>query len=786
MISLRKELNRYRKVFIRSRVKKEDIEFLKRCERSKIFPTFIEKGLRTRNVGKGARKAVEKGKWIWLRYEIKAHYGGLHRDRMELYELQLYLCKYLSSYEWQEFVRDVERVMITRLIEKKRRLKRKFNHLKYPCKKIDNLVGATEPKHFPFVINNSSVEFSYDQLEILNKGLKYRPPPEKIPLDTVAVQIESSIERCQERVKQWAREEVRPHIVQQEKRSIKQFTIINELKKKDVVYSNPDKGKGVVIMNKEDYLGAVKAHITEGPYELQKFRGAFPVDRLQASVKEKLKVMCDGGLISEEQKRKFVVSNPRMPRMSGLPKIHKPGVQIRPVVTTIDSPTSKIAHWLVKKFRTYTKFQSCSVKNSIELVTSLSDVKIEENHEMVSYDVKALFPSIPEAEAVVMLKEWCNEQNTSDKEVAVVYSLIDIVVSQKFFQFEGEIYKQLDGVEIGGKISPWVAEITMSRLEIKLLMEPQPPLQLFRFVDDYFAIIEKGTAGILLHRLNQMHPNIQFTYEAEVDGRLPFLDLMIVREGEKLAFEVYRKPTDSMLCIPADSFTPDVYKMSTFNSMFHRLYNIPMKKQAFTAEESYIYSVAEINGYERRTIENIQRKHFNKTRAPKTTLRKENAGEESSGARLLMLDFHPPLTDRIQKVAKKMNINSVYRTQGTLGDFLINLKDKRSNETKSGIYRIPCSDCDEEYFGQTRRRVQARWLEHDAAYRLNQPRKSAPAKHCLISGHKMGEKELVKEVTSAWELNAWESYYIANSEDSMNEGEAPIRSNLFSLAYYNN
>lgn len=72
---------------------------------------------------------------------------------------------------------------------------------------------------------------------------------------------------------------------------------------------------------------------------------------------------------------------------------------------------------------------------------------------MVSFDVRALL-SIPEAEAVVLLKEWCHEQEESDKGVALVVAFINIVTSQKKFQFEGKIYKQLEGVGIGEKISP--------------------------------------------------------------------------------------------------------------------------------------------------------------------------------------------------------------------------------------------------------------------------------------------------------------------------------------------
>lgn len=254
----------------------------------------------------------------------------------------------------------------------------------------------------------------------------------------------------------------------------------------------------------------------------------------------------------------------------------------------------------------------------------------------------------------------------------------------------------------------------------------------------------------------------------------------MLRYDNKFSFEIYRKPTDSQLCIPFDSCTPMIYKVAAFETMFHRLYNIPMDRDAFKKEENYIYECAELNGYKKEIIENIQRKHSRKSKQPKSTLKRENKSEPNEG-RLMLLNFYPPVTHQIQKIAKKAGIPCIYKSQGNLGDLLINLKDKRQNHQKSGIYCIQCNDCEEEYIGQSKRRVEKRWKEHRAAIRLNQPHKSAVANHCLSWGHSIGEEKLIREVTSTFELNSWESFYIANSLHNMNEGEAPIRSNLFLL-----
>ncbi len=98
-----------------------------------------------------------------------------------------------------------------------------------------------------------------------------------------------------------------------------------------------------------------------------------------------------------------------MPRMSGLPKIHKSGNQIRPVVTNVDAPTSKIAKFLVKKLKSIKRKNGYGVKNSTELIKDLRELKIGENEELVNFDVKALFPSIPEIEAVALMKHWLIE-----------------------------------------------------------------------------------------------------------------------------------------------------------------------------------------------------------------------------------------------------------------------------------------------------------------------------------------------------------------------------------------
>src|SRR5450759_4150798 len=81
----------------------------------------------------------------------------------------------------------------------------------------------------------------------------------------------------------------------------------------------------------------------------------------------------------------------------GLPKIHKPGNEMREIISAEGSPTHKLAKWLVKEFQNMPKpFPSRSVNSTQEFAKLLqASGDIQEDEVMVSFDVTALFPSVP-------------------------------------------------------------------------------------------------------------------------------------------------------------------------------------------------------------------------------------------------------------------------------------------------------------------------------------------------------------------------------------------------------
>ena len=71
-----------------------------------------------------------------------------------------------------------------------------------------------------------------------------------------------------------------------------------------------------------------------------------------------------------------------------------------------------------------------------------------------------------------------------------------------------------------------------------------PPMWL-RYVDDTYSLWPHGPEELspFLKHINGIRPSIQFTMELEKDGKIPFLDILVVKDNGRIRTEVYRKPT---------------------------------------------------------------------------------------------------------------------------------------------------------------------------------------------------------------------------------------------------
>ena len=99
---------------------------------------------------------------------------------------------------------------------------------------------------------------------------------------------------------------------------------------------------------------------------------------------------------------------------------------------------------------------------------------------------------------------------------------------------------------MGSLLDPVFAGIFMAELEktiLPILREHMSPWK--RYVDDTISYIKEEFIEQVLSKLNGYHNNIEFTYEIENDGKLPFLDVLVIRKDYEVETIVYRKSTNN-------------------------------------------------------------------------------------------------------------------------------------------------------------------------------------------------------------------------------------------------
>ncbi len=100
-----------------------------------------------------------------------------------------------------------------------------------------------------------------------------------------------------------------------------------------------------------------------------------------------------------------------------------------------------------------------------DLMKKIKDVEVPPPYKLVSYDVSALFTSIPVDEAVRIIKKklLADVTLTERCELSVdqLTILLDFCLNTTYFVCNEIFYRQVHGAPMGGPISPCLANLSM-------------------------------------------------------------------------------------------------------------------------------------------------------------------------------------------------------------------------------------------------------------------------------------------------------------------------------------
>nr|VZI14711.1 unnamed protein product [Spirometra erinaceieuropaei] len=478
-----------------------------------------------------------------------------------------------------------------------------------------------------------------------------------------------------------------------------------------------------------------------------------PTKKQAAAIKKKVNELTRLKVISSDDSKLMTLSDPHIARAYGLPKVHKVDAPLRIIVPLIGSPTYNIAKWLYKHLKQLTHGSDYSINNSLAFLQRIQGLEVSADECLLSFDVVALFSSIPHDLAIDCVAQRLQE-NPIEIPTQHIIELLKLCL-RNYCQFDNKFYQQVKGTPMGSPISGLIAELVLQRLEKKVFQDLSPKVWL-RYVDDTFVVIKNCEVERLHQRLNDVFPAIQFTREEAIGDSLPYLDVKIQRLSDgSLATSVHRKGSNSEIILNYGSNHPAAHKRSCVRTLFHRAYRYCNSADLLKKELAYLYRLFRSNGYPTSFVKNCLR-HQAQPQAP--TLNGETVSRQ-----FFSLPYMQGASEVIARQLNRSGIRIAHKPASSLRAALSRIKDPLPKEQQTNvIYRIPCSNCSCVYVGHTGRSLGTRINEHKLAVRRRDPLSLVFA-HALECDHRFNwdgtEVVAMANTKRAREfLEAWYSY----------------------------
>ena len=434
------------------------------------------------------------------------------------------------------------------------------------------------------------------------------------------------------------------------------------------------------------------------------------------------------GKFTDAEYREIYPSDAIPPRMYGMVKAHKPSKNfpMRTVVSTIGTVSHSMSKMLVKLIQPTLNKNSTRITNSTSFVCEAKSWNIEVNEIQVSYDVVALYPSIPISKAIKAIMDILHDdavaiRSRTKLELADIKLMIELCLSKCYFLYESSIFTIDDAGPIGLSLMVVMAEGYLQYLEINALnsatIQNVAPKTFKRYVDDSHTRFTKlEQAEKFLGILNEQDPKIQYTMEIEDTTKsLAFLDVQIRNDGSgSYDCKVYRKDAITNVQMkPHSSINPSILD-SVFKGFLVRAHRICSPKHV-EEEIAFLIDVFVENGHIRSTLQNIANTYVipEKRKEPETekTSKTEPNKENSPTNPTVTIPWIPILGPKLRRIFKKNNIKVIFTSSPNLKSLLCNNKSKLPPNSQPGVYKLDCS-CGSSYIGETKKKISTRLQEH--------------------------------------------------------------------------
>ena len=357
--------------------------------------------------------------------------------------------------------------------------------------------------------------------------------------------------------------------------SKQEMEALKKLKKNtNIIIKRQDKGTGIVILQREDYIECASKRLCK-----QQYYKVVPdpmIPKICSDIKELVERMATNNEINQQTK-KYLIPDPskcRVAELYLLPKIHKgyPPLQGRPIISGCESATEKISAFLDHHLIDLVKDQTTYLRDTKDFINRIEKSHYQKDDILVAADISDMYSNIIFKEALEIVKNRLSCQRMGPRalyepENSSLVEMLSLILTSNVCHFNSKYYLQVCGLAMGSKCSCSVSDIAVYPFESTLINMHSNIMQWLRFRDDVFFIWRGDHPSLkkFTETANSLHPTLKFEFEIS-DTSVNFLDLTIYKGPRflkcgTLDLRVYQKKTDTNMHLePHSAHPPNVFK----------------------------------------------------------------------------------------------------------------------------------------------------------------------------------------------------------------------------------
>lgn len=299
-----------------------------------------------------------------------------------------------------------------------------------------------------------------------------------------------------------------------------------------------------------------------------------------------------------------------------LPKAHKLGTPLRPIISGLRHPTIKISKFLDDLLRPLFNemAKQTTIESGFELVKQLdlwSQQRLTNETLFCTIDVADLYTMIPQVEGVLSLKKILDHlklKQVNGLKTETIIRLSRFVMQNNYFSFDGQFYHQIRGGAMGSPLTLTMANCYMFFFERQIAKQVNNSGDLYlRYIDDLFLVVNWPERHLLkqIEKWNQIDENIKLS--VHTGHSTNFLDLSIQNRDGLFITCVHHKPSYEPYYLPFNSIHPMHMKKNIPFAMFLRAIRYCSSFQLFINERESLRMALLLNKYP----EDLIQKQFN-------------------------------------------------------------------------------------------------------------------------------------------------------------------------------